>query len=264
MIGPEKAKTKENLVKRKHLYDYELPKSDIYDKVADEILTHDPLSVLEIGCGDGEFLISLREKNYKGPLTGIDVSKELIEEANKIKSGKDIFFQVLDAHNMSFVDAHFDIVVANFTLHTFRNMQQALDEINRVLKPEGYFMGAAHGRGHLPKRRKFTQMVAELLPNVNSNNTLGRVMLENLPTILTMFEPPITDQHIGEIKLYKPDVYIEYFDTLKDYAFFPQPNDELWHEALKVIEKQILEEIEANGYFSETTHYGMFKSQKPY
>lgn len=254
----------ENLVTRRKLYDYESPRINIHEKVIDELLKQDPKSILDIGCGNGDFLFKLRDRNYKGPLTGIDISKGMVEKANENKGDRKIMFQTMDAHNMSFENDKFDIVVCNFTMHLFRSIPQAIIEISRVLKPEGLFIGTLHAIDNLPKRKKYIKHALELLPETKATNTMERVTLMNVHTFIDRFENPKTSSYRAEIKLENPGVYLEYFDTLRSYVFSPDPEEDMWKSVLEMIENKITEEINENGHFTETTHVGFFKSQKPF
>ena len=85
-------------------------------------------SVLEVGCGTGDLLASLRTKNK----TGIDFSPRMIEIAKKkYPQGK---FQVSDARTSPFPENFFDKVYSISVLHHFpsRDFQlQYLKEANR-------------------------------------------------------------------------------------------------------------------------------------
>ncbi len=251
----------ENIKSSIRMYDYEVPKIDIYEYVIDELVRLDPMSVLEIGCGDGSFLKRMRTKFYKGPLTGIDVSLEMIDKA-KVDS-RDILYKVMDANNMSFTDGSFDIIVANFTLHTMPNIAQTMQEIYRVLKSEGKFLGAVHGMDHLPKRKKYLKMALEFLPGTESINPLERVTLNNLNTFMQKFENLQTNGYKSEIKLDDPKIYVEYIDNLRDYVFEPIPDNASWNNVLNMVESSIAEEMADRGIFTETTHVGYFKTLKP-
>ena len=92
--------------------------------------------VLDLGCGNGRYFPSFKEKriNY----FGIDFSEKLIEIAkNKYPEGN---FQVGDALNLPFPENFFDKVYSIATLHHIPSKEfrlQFLKEIKRILKPEG-------------------------------------------------------------------------------------------------------------------------------
>ena len=92
--------------------------------------------VLDIGCGDGRYLVSLKGKGVE--YIGIDSCGALLEEARK--NFPDYQFRIGDILDLKFGDNTFDTVMCIATLHHIpsRELQlKALSEIYRVLKPGG-------------------------------------------------------------------------------------------------------------------------------
>ena len=90
-------------------------------------------------------------------MTGIDVDTEQIDAAVAARDGlAAVRFLAADATRLSFADGEFDLVYSNKTTHHIRDWQQALTEMTRVLRPEGYFVYSdfVAPLGHrLPTRR---------------------------------------------------------------------------------------------------------------
>ena len=93
--------------------------------------------VLEIGCGIGT---DLRQFAHEGGKTvGVDLSRKSVTLA---KRGFELYgyvgdFLVGDGENLGFKDNSFDFVYSFGVLHHTPNTQKAIDEIYRVLKPNG-------------------------------------------------------------------------------------------------------------------------------
>jgi len=99
---------------------------------------------LDLACGTGRFL---KYANY-----GIDISKEMVDISRKKYPQKKISIE--DAENLSFHNSFFDNVIS-FHLFMHLNiscMRNILNEVNRVLKKDGYFIFDIPS----DKRRKFT------------------------------------------------------------------------------------------------------------
>jgi len=93
--------------------------------------------LLEIGCGLGIDLVSFARAG--AIVTGVDLtprSIELCHEQFQIY-GLEARFLVADAENLPFPDENFDVVYSFGVLHHTPNIQKAISEIHRVLKPKG-------------------------------------------------------------------------------------------------------------------------------
>jgi len=92
---------------------------------------------LEIGCasGIGAFLI----KNYFSPskIISIDLDKRMVDIARKNIQDPSIFFEVGNASKLRFGDNHFDAVFDFIVIHHIPNWKDCLEELYRVLKPQG-------------------------------------------------------------------------------------------------------------------------------
>lgn len=92
-------------------------------------------SVLDVGCGDG-LVAKVILGNRGGKFDcGIDISKGEINKAKKSKSYKRCI--VGSVYNLPFLDNSFQTVFSNSTVEHFKNLNKALSEICRVLKPGG-------------------------------------------------------------------------------------------------------------------------------
>jgi len=95
---------------------------------------HDGDEVLELGCGTGYFTQELVARKIH--LTAIDISPELIAEAQKRVRSASVDFAVQNAFQMTFENERFDAVVGSSVLHHLE-IEKAVIEIFRVLKPTG-------------------------------------------------------------------------------------------------------------------------------
>jgi phosphatidylethanolamine/phosphatidyl-N-methylethanolamine N-methyltransferase len=94
--------------------------------------------ILEVGVGTG---ISLPDYSRSNRLCGVDISEPMLRKAQErvaefgLNNVEGLW--VMDAERLSFPDASFDVVVAQYVITTVPNPEATLDEFARVLKPGG-------------------------------------------------------------------------------------------------------------------------------
>jgi ubiquinone/menaquinone biosynthesis C-methylase UbiE len=116
-----------------------------------EILAEVSGEILEIGFGTGLNLSYYPTSVHH--LTAIDTNPGMNAIAQKRLKTSEITvdYQVLNGERLPMADATFDSVVSTWTLCSISNVEQALQEIFRVLKPGGRFFFVEHGLSNEPK-----------------------------------------------------------------------------------------------------------------
>lgn len=98
-------------------------------------------TVLDIACGSG--IVSTEFAKHTNHVTGIDMTQEMINEAKKLQSSKNLWnitWEIGDVNNLPYPDNHFSIVISRFGFHHFLNPHRALSEMKRVCRPNGVVM----------------------------------------------------------------------------------------------------------------------------
>jgi phosphatidylethanolamine/phosphatidyl-N-methylethanolamine N-methyltransferase len=90
--------------------------------------------VLVCGCGTGLDL-PLLPRGIE--IDAVDLSSRMIEQARLKSAGLAIHLQTMDAQNLDFPDATFDVVVLHLIIAIVPDPLRALQEAARVLKPGG-------------------------------------------------------------------------------------------------------------------------------
>lgn len=119
-------------IRQKFSYIYKIidPKDTI-----DFDLKKNKVNVLEIGCGAGNFLYELKLLHPKWNIVGTDISKKNIDILNKNK----INAFVSDSTKLPIKSKSIDIVYGWMVIEHIHMLNQALSEVNRVLKDNGIF-----------------------------------------------------------------------------------------------------------------------------
>jgi ubiquinone/menaquinone biosynthesis C-methylase UbiE len=116
-----------------------------------EVLSDVQGEVLEIGFGTGINLSYYPE--HLQQLVTVDANPGMNALAQKRLESSNIRVdnRVLNGENLPMADNTFDCVVSTWTLCSIANVEQALKEIYRVLKPGGRFFFIEHGLSDDPK-----------------------------------------------------------------------------------------------------------------
>jgi 2-polyprenyl-3-methyl-5-hydroxy-6-metoxy-1,4-benzoquinol methylase len=103
-------------------------------------------SVLDLGCGNGNFLRELSQRGHKQPLLGVDFSLPLLRDA---QSAPEVSFREVDLSQLSAfseqlsVPGGWDVITMFATLHHIPSREIRLDilkTVHKLLKPTGKFI----------------------------------------------------------------------------------------------------------------------------
>jgi SAM-dependent methyltransferase len=98
------------------------------------------MKLLDAGCGPGTITVGLAQHVAPGEVTGFDIGESEVERATKLAAEKNLLnvsFQVADSTGLPFEDEEFDAVFSSAMLEHVPQREKALDEMIRVLKPDG-------------------------------------------------------------------------------------------------------------------------------
>ncbi len=110
----------------------------------DAVREVEPKRVLEVGCGWGEFAARMAAE-LAAEVIAIDQSERMVELARE----RDVDSRVGDVQELPFDAGSFDCAVANWMLYHVPDLDRALSELARVLRPGGRLVAATNGRRHL-------------------------------------------------------------------------------------------------------------------
>lgn len=164
MLKTEQYNNSKNLSARIRIHEcYSTNKRDMWDWYFEQVLEKAPkeAKVLEVGTGRGDMWKRNAERIPQGwDITLTDFSGGMIgdNQAHLGDLAKRMKYQEADVQNLPFPNAEFDIVFANYMLYHAPNIPQAVQELHRVLKPNGILFAATNGSRHLAE---LFQLIAE-------------------------------------------------------------------------------------------------------
>lgn len=135
-----------------HSTDFDTLCGNLYRHLLDQVNFTPETTVLEVGCGRGggsELMLLYEPKS----VTGLDFSKNVIKFCQKRYNDARLKFITGNAENLPFEDNSIDIIINVESSHCYGNRIAFFKEVERVLKPSGYFLYTDFmGRIHYSKR----------------------------------------------------------------------------------------------------------------
>jgi ubiquinone/menaquinone biosynthesis C-methylase UbiE len=108
-------------------------------------------SVLDVGCGPGNFTRAFARASPDGLVVGLDASRTMLEQAVRELNPPNVRYVRADAAALPFGDETFDAVCCFAALYFIEEPLEAIDEMVRVLAPGGRIaLLASVTRGPLP------------------------------------------------------------------------------------------------------------------
>ena len=107
-----------------------------------------------------------------------DASEGMVRDAHREIESLHFDFTVFDCESIPFEDESFDLVVANHVMFYCKDIQKALSEIYRVLKPEGRLICSTYGLNHMKEVTELVQIFDEKVV-LSSNSLVNRFGKEN-------------------------------------------------------------------------------------
>lgn len=96
------------------------------------------MEILDAGCGTGNLLLEILNRNIPIRVIGVDNSPVMLRRAKQKINTPAIEFQKVDlSQTLLYQDASFDVIFCINVLYTLRNIRPILDEFHRILKSYG-------------------------------------------------------------------------------------------------------------------------------
>lgn len=124
-----------------------------------------PGRVLEVGCGEGE--LAARIAGTGTEVVASDQSPRMVELT--VARGVEAF--IADVQALPFPDASFDVAIAAWMLYHVPNVDRALAELARVLRPGGRLVVATNANDHLLELRQLVGLQGWDLPFAAEDGT---------------------------------------------------------------------------------------------
>lgn len=122
--------------------------------------------ILDVGCGTGSLTFALPRAANIGAVTGIDFAQPYVDYARGQNTDPRITIQQGDACAMPFDNSIFDRAIAMLSLQFIPDVDRAVAEMRRVVRPDGIVAAAVWDAfGGTPANRMFWDVAGVLDPD---------------------------------------------------------------------------------------------------
>jgi len=115
----------------------------VYSRLAEDLVVAAPAdgALLDVGAGPGVLAAEIARRRHDLKVTAVDLSADMSAAAARklAEFGDRATTRVGDAADLPFEDATFDLIVTSFSLHHWEDVDAAVPELSRVLRPGGQF-----------------------------------------------------------------------------------------------------------------------------
>ena len=172
-------------------------------KAVKELLdTNEPLNILDVACGTGDFTIEIAQKAPTGSkVTGIDLSEGMMKIGReKIKAaGVDAQMVQGDCEELPYADNTFHRISVGFGVRNFEHLEIGLQQMHRVITPGGKLVVLELSVPSNPVIRWCYKLYfLKILPTIGGWISGDRGAYEYLPASVLRFPAP--DKFIAMLK----------------------------------------------------------------
>ncbi|NUM46711.1 MAG: class I SAM-dependent methyltransferase [Anaerolineales bacterium] len=223
----------------------------------DQFALPENCTMLELGCGPATLWqenLTRVSAGWRATLT--DFSPGMVAAAQQALAGQPNFtIEQVDAQNLPYPDATFDVVMAHYMLYHVPDRPRALAEIARVLKPGGKFYAMTIGAQHLKE-------IFEIMRDFDSEWREGHV---HTPFTLENGGPQIAPFFSNvELRLYEDSLAITETEPLIQYMrSMSRLSDVDWtDEKITALRAQLETRLTQHGVLHVRKDNGMFIAEK--
>ena len=256
--------SEEKLLRRKSFHRYFKPRVDLVRTIFNFLKLKGRESILDVGCGNGDVLVSLRKiYRQQGEMFGVDIAPGILRQANRINRQEKlgIKFSVGDGRELKFSDGRFDAVIVKHVLHNVDGPDRMLQECHRVLEPGGKLALVVTSKKSRLFQKRLKPRMAKLIGLDFFPEAESTVNLENIKSFI---DKRFWNRKIikleSKVALKKSEPYLDYIDSGRD--FWGVISDERWQGALELCHHYFDKVIQSQGVIRDVSIQGVVIATK--
>ena len=249
-----------NLDARRALWTYTVevdPPDEPGGRVRAVLALRGPEVVIDVGCGNGHDLAPLADSAHQGPLIGIDLSLGMVSEIHPAR----VHRVQGDAMALPLTAASADVVCAFHMLYHVFDIDTALGEIRRILKPGGTFVCSTNSSEPNEIVEVWSAAFSAVLgrPVEVVRSAEARFNLEDAPALLERrFSSVRLRTRRSRVEVPDAEVVVGYVQSVRPAYESLLPSAEAWDEATTWLRRRVEAEIAERGFFEVHATSGIF------
>jgi ubiquinone/menaquinone biosynthesis C-methylase UbiE len=233
-------------------YQWQRPRIDLPGHIV-AALSDTAGTVIDVGSGNRNFVSRLGEERPDLRLVGLDLAMGMRPDA------------VADAQQLPLADTAAGGVLALHMLYYVPDIQRALREFRRVLRPGGILIASTNGDDHNAEIRSLWRDAIAAVAGVQAGfaaDPVSRFPLETgAQVIRRVFGQVERRDYHASAEIPSADAVAAYLDSSKDTRASSLPPGSSWESALAAAYERAEAIVRRHGVFRATTHTGIFLCQ---
>ena len=246
---------------------YTRPRMDFADWVLNHLPWRGEEVVLDIGCGAGLYIEPVCARLTEGGrlLCG-DLSLGMLRDvaAKALPTAASLFN--VDAMHLPLPDNCCDVVLANHMLYHVPDIERAVVEAHRVLRPNGYFVAATNARDSMRGFIELIESASLVLDHpieISASPVMTRFNLENgRPFIDTIFCKVEMMKLASALVFPTVESAKAYVNSMRHTYRSLLPDGLDWDTLLKEVERQIRSTLALHNEYRVSKTTGLFLATK--
>jgi SAM-dependent methyltransferase len=212
--------------------------------------------VLDVGCGPGDLLRGMADARIGWrALVGFDLSAGMAAQAMDRAQGREVRFLAADAQSVPFPDETFDVVMARHMLYHVPDIDRAVSQAARVLRPHGRILVTTNSAHTMPEYQALMEGAARRFPGMERQERItDRFSLENASDFLEPYFHALKAYILrGTLRFPSAQPLLDYFASHRSMTMRDDHTDSDWEAVLGFVR------IEAESVIADAGHFDVSK-----
>ena len=221
---------------------YTVPKIDFVDWAVRCIQWRGDERVLDVGSGTGLYFNALQRILPGLVYHGVDLSEGMLHQ----HPASGVRMTLGDAQALPYADHSFDVLMANHMLYHLPDIDAALTEFRRVLKPDGILMVATNSLHNMPEIQVLMRRAIVLLTRLGPSQVRAPTpasdlfALENGTRQLARHFFAVVRYDLPTSLVFNDvEPAIRYLESTRNMREPQLPDDVLWDDVMLIMRQQI-------------------------